>query len=87
MPTVEDAPTVEKRKFADKATWTLTFCDTGSRHNFKEKYHWAFKTAAESNEHNKQVARLWKDVERKYKELNQLRDKYDYRWSEEFKDL
>eukprot|EP00961_Rhodomonas_salina_P208250 2810109-Rhodomonas_salina.1 len=38
----DDVPVVEKRRFANKATWTPSFCDTGNRHNFKEKYHYAF---------------------------------------------
>eukprot|EP00961_Rhodomonas_salina_P193833 2616807-Rhodomonas_salina.1 len=84
---VEGAPVVEKRRFADKATWTPTFCDTGTRHNFKEKYHYAFLLTGVRIQHNNNVARQWATVEKKLEELNQFRDKYDYRWSDDFKDL
>ena len=80
-------PVVEKRRFADKATWTPTFTDTGHRHNFKEKYHYAFLSSGARIQHNKDVARRWAIVEKRLEELNQLRDKYDYVWSEEHKDL
>eukprot|EP00961_Rhodomonas_salina_P021621 290472-Rhodomonas_salina.1 len=87
MQAADAIPVVEKRRFADKATWTPTFCDTGTRHNFKEKYHYAFLSSGARIQHNNNVARLWSIIEQKLEELNQLRDKYDYHWSDDYKDL